>query len=163
MEQLSMFGEGPAFPLTYDDVESLYKQYIYEGETDDDTFSSSDVKTGRSYFFYGQKVFEFIPGDNDQARLKIMGEDKKPITLKPNNTAANELEKCLQALKTKKQRIFRNLISDTFGCCNDFNRCSDAKECIHKDDRFYNGCMYRTNLEAGRIFYGKNKNAGADI
>ena len=30
-------------------------------------------------------------------------------------------------------------------------------------EKGYNGCMYRTNLEAGRIFYGKNKNAGADI
>lgn len=163
MEQLSMFGEGPAFPLTYDDIESLYKQYIYEGETDDDTFTSSDVKTGRSYFFYGQKVFEFTPGDSDHARLKIVGEDKKNITLKPENTAAADLENHFQALKDKKKFIFRNLISDTFGCCNDFNRCSDAKECIHKDDRFYNGCMYRTNLEDGRIFYGENKNAGADI
>lgn len=163
MEQLSMFGEGPAFPLTYDDVEMLYKKYIYEGETDKDVFTSSEVKNGRSYFFYGQKVFEFIPGDSDQARLKILGEDKKPITLKPNSTAAHELEKSFQVLKIKKRSIFRNLISDTFGCCNDFNRCSDAKECIHKDDRFYNGCMYRTNLEAGRIFYGKNKNAETDI
>ena len=163
MEQLSMFSEGPKFPLTYDDVDQLFKQYIYEGETDADVFTASELKSGRSYFFYGQKVFEFVAGDNESARLKIVGEDKKLIALKPSSTTMAELERHLMALKTKKRVIFRNLISDTFGCCNDFERCSDEKECIHKSDRFYNGCMYRTNLEAGRIFYGKNKNAGAEL
>lgn len=163
MEQLSMFGESISFPLTYDDIDKLFNQYIYEGESDDDVFTFSELKTGRSYFFYGQKVFEFIPGDNEHVRLKIFGEDKKPITLKPTSTTKVELEGYLQDLKAKKRLVFRNLISDTFGCCNDFERCSDAKECIHKSDRFYNGCMYRTNLESGQIFYGKNKNAGAEL
>lgn len=43
-------------------------------------------------------------------------------------------------------------------CCNDFVRCSDALECLHKYDENYAGCWYRKNLEKGRIFYGKNKN-----
>lgn len=47
---------------------------------------------------------------------------------------------------------------DTFGCCNDHVRCSDAGYCLHLKDREYWGCYYRKNLEAGRIFYGKNKN-----
>ena len=47
---------------------------------------------------------------------------------------------------------------ETFGCCNDFIRCSDALECLHKDNPEYAGCYYRKNLEAGRIFYGVNKN-----
>ena len=163
MEQLSIFGEGLKFPLTYEDIDQLFKQYIYEGETDADVFTFSELKNGRSYFFYGQKVFEFVQGDNEHVRLKIMGDDKKTIVMKPSNTTSEELEGQLQTLKAKKHVIFRNLISDTFGCCNDFERCSDAKECIHKKDRFYNGCMYRTNLEAGRIFYGKNKNVGAEL
>lgn len=45
-----------------------------------------------------------------------------------------------------------------FGCCNDFNLCSDAKRCLKESDPFYLGCQYRKNLEAGRIFYGKNRN-----
>ena len=45
----------------------------------------------------------------------------------------------------------------SFGCCNDFITCSDALKCLHLDDPFYKGCGYRKNLEAGRIFYGKNK------
>lgn len=163
MEQLSMLSEELKFPLTYDDIDQLFKQYIFEGETDADVFTSSELKSGRSYFFYAQKVFEFVAGNNETARLKIIGEDKKPIILKPSSTTEVDLKGHLNDLKAKKRMIFRNLISDTFGCCNDFERCSDAKECIHKRDRFYNGCMYRTNLEAGRIFYGKNKNAGAEL
>lgn len=45
-----------------------------------------------------------------------------------------------------------------FGCCNDFILCSDARRCLKAKDPDYNGCQYRKNLEAGRIFYGKNRN-----
>lgn len=48
--------------------------------------------------------------------------------------------------------------SFSFGCCNDFRRCSDARRCLKADDPDYRGCLYRKNLEAGRIFYGNNKN-----
>lgn len=47
---------------------------------------------------------------------------------------------------------------DTFGCCNDHVRCSDAGYCLHQKDREYWGCYYRKHLEAGNIFYGSNKN-----
>ena len=45
----------------------------------------------------------------------------------------------------------------SFGCCNDFVLCSDAKKCIKTKDPYYKGCLYRKNLEEGNIFYGKNK------
>jgi hypothetical protein len=59
--------------------------------------------------------------------------------------------------------IFTKSINEStkepFGCCNSFNLCSDQKKCIHtNDDKLYRGCMYRENLKAGRIFYGKNRN-----
>ncbi|MEG1515280.1 MAG: exonuclease domain-containing protein [Clostridia bacterium] len=47
---------------------------------------------------------------------------------------------------------------EMFGCCNSFIDCSDAKKCLHQNDPEYLGCYYRQNLEAGRIFYGVNKN-----
>lgn len=51
------------------------------------------------------------------------------------------------------------MISDnTFGCCNSFLRCSDIKRCIHPNKLFASGCLYRKNLESGRIFYGDNRN-----
>lgn len=49
----------------------------------------------------------------------------------------------------------RNL---SFGCCSQYEACSDAKGCIHPDPVFSLGCQYRRNLSEGKIFYGKNKN-----
>jgi hypothetical protein len=49
-------------------------------------------------------------------------------------------------------------IKELFGCCNSFNQCSDQQKCLHLDDRFYRGCMYRNNMREGRFFYGKNRN-----
>ena len=51
-----------------------------------------------------------------------------------------------------------NEASPVFGCCNDFIRCSDAKRCLKAGDPYYRRCEYRRNLEAGRIFYGINRN-----
>lgn len=45
-----------------------------------------------------------------------------------------------------------------FGCCSQFEACSDAKKCIHPNRMYSTACSYRCNLEAGRIFYGKNRN-----
>ncbi len=152
-----MFSEKIDFPSSYDDIEKIYQQYIYEGETDDDAFTSGELKQGRSYFFYGKKAFEFNPESAGKSKLTIIYSEKKKKTL----TSASTTEELLSAyneLRDMKRQIFRNLPSEPFGCCNDFLQCSDAMKCLHTEDRFYNNCMYRKNLEAGRIFYGKNKN-----
>lgn len=44
-----------------------------------------------------------------------------------------------------------------FACCSRFVACSDAKKCIHPNPIFAASCIYRKNLEQGKIFYGKNK------
>lgn len=46
---------------------------------------------------------------------------------------------------------------DVFGCCNEFKMCSDVKSCV-KGLKFSVRCMYKKNLDAGRIFYSINKN-----
>lgn len=48
--------------------------------------------------------------------------------------------------------------SNSFGCCSKFIECSDAKKCVHENKIYSMGCKYRMNLDAGKIFYGKNKN-----
>ena len=45
-----------------------------------------------------------------------------------------------------------------FGCCSSFNECSDKKACLYPNKFYTSRCWYRTNLEKGKIFYGKNKN-----
>ena len=47
-----------------------------------------------------------------------------------------------------------------FGCCSQFIKCSDAKKCLHANKLYSKACIYRDNLEHGRIFYGKNRNIG---
>lgn len=68
----------------------------------------------------------------------------------------------LPTIKEMVQCIYAELKSKAggrmFGCCNSYVQCSDAGYCLHLKDREYWGCCYRKNLEAGRIFYGKNKN-----
>lgn len=45
-----------------------------------------------------------------------------------------------------------------FSCCSRYMQCSDEKKCLHPDFLTSLACAYKRNLEAGRIFYGKNKN-----
>lgn len=47
---------------------------------------------------------------------------------------------------------------NTFGCCHLFIECSDALKCISPFEERARLCIYRRNLEAGKIFYGKNAN-----
>lgn len=64
-----------------------------------------------------------------------------------------------ESIKKIINKIFINLFCfESFGCCGKYVECSDAKHCIHDDKAFSTACMYRKNLESGRIFYGKNKN-----
>ena len=48
--------------------------------------------------------------------------------------------------------------SDRFGCCDLYKDCSDALRCLHPNNFYARCCWYRQNLEAGKVFYGKNKN-----
>lgn len=167
MEQLSFLESSVPYPSSFEDIQSLYERFIYDGETDDDVFTWNEIQSGRSYSFYNEKVFEFIPKSNGKSRLKIPGrlfpsecskKEKNYYVLDPA-VMPFTISELLAILKSEKERIFLELNVEQFGCCNDFLRCSDAKACLHTDNRFYNGCMYRKNLEAGKIFYGKNKNA----
>ena len=152
MPQLSIFQDGILFPQTYSDLFSLYEKYIYEGEKDTDVFTWSDIKNGRSYAFYGKKVMTFIPSDTGKVKLKVNLPSGEAGTL-DSATTPEELLAWLEKLRLAKRTIFRNLIIEEFGCCNDFKRCSAVDKCIHSEDRFYNGCYYRRNLENGRNFY----------
>lgn len=154
MKQLAFINELIGFPQNYNDIQLLYNNFIYEGEKDEDAFTWSEIKEGRSYYMYGKKVFEFIPGDAKKAKLKIypINQQEKPFTLK-SSASSDELLNVLAILKEMKKKIFRNTITEQFACCHDFKNCSAVGACIHQDDRFYNGCIYRTNLEAGRNFY----------
>lgn len=44
------------------------------------------------------------------------------------------------------------------GCCSHYMDCSDTLRCVQTDPLISMACIYRQNLKAGRVFYGKNKN-----
>ena len=54
--------------------------------------------------------------------------------------------------------VLSELGGESFGCCSRYVQCSDAKKCVNPNFMMSLACSYRRNLEAGRIFYGKNKN-----
>ena len=63
-----------------------------------------------------------------------------------------------EALAGVDQYVLDNYSPEPFGCCSKYMACSDAKKCLHDDKLRAKGCMYKANLDSGRIFYGKNRN-----
>ncbi len=55
-----------------------------------------------------------------------------------------------------------NKNSDFFGCCGLYRECSDAGHCVHPDAERAKMCRYRSNLDMGNIFYGKNAQSFKD-
>lgn len=66
------------------------------------------------------------------------------------------------SLKRELSILFMTVLSEMggeyFGCCHRYKECSDEKKCVNPDIMMAMACYYKRNLEAGRIFYGKNKN-----
>ena len=175
--QTSMFEKELSFPHTYVELDQYYDKYIRTTWEEADAFTWNPLLAdGRSYFFYGQKIFEFYPGNSAKAKLKLPGYMLRKLMIeKPNmkdttlysvtekDLSTEQLQDAFMLLAEKQKDIFRNTVTEIFGCCNDFMKCSDEKKCLYPEDRFYNGCQYRRNLEAGRIFYGKNRNIDGDV
>lgn len=94
--------------------------------------------------FYGLK---------DQVKLKTS--DLLWATASFNNEI---LTKILGNINKVFERCYLSEAVEPFGCCSRYEECSDKKTCIHPDIKLASGCYYKTNLEDGRIFYGKNRN-----
>lgn len=43
--------------------------------------------------------------------------------------------------------------SSKFGCCAKYKECSKVGKCLHDNLLYSKACIYRSNLEAGKIFY----------
>lgn len=70
----------------------------------------------------------------------------------------------LDVLEQEIQDIFSEMFlqymstAESFGCCSKYVECSDEKRCVQNDVRLRCSCIYKKNLDSGKIFYGKNKN-----
>lgn len=59
-----------------------------------------------------------------------------------------------EALTKILNKVFLDSFSfPAFGCCSLYKECSKEKHCLHSDLLYATACMYRKNLEAGKIFY----------
>ena len=70
----------------------------------------------------------------------------------------NSLSGFFEALLQQAVGNHETPADDAFGCCSKWEKCSDEKMCLHHNLLYAKRCMYRKHLEAGRIFYGKNRN-----
>lgn len=95
--------------------------------------------------------------------------NSKSVKLLDNGTIQIDIEKddkkLYDLISTLKPVLIRTYIFlcenepvHKFACCSRFEKCSDAKSCIHPDKKYAKGCFYKKNLESGKIFYGRNRN-----
>lgn len=96
-------------------------------------------------------ALEYVPEISGASATK----DTAHIPLATDNDSLAAIKNMLIDIYEQRRA---QVSGDPFGCCNDHVRCSDAGYCLHLKNEDYWGCIYRKNLEAGRIFYGKNKN-----
>ena len=160
---------------TFGDInpEKIYQAICSIVENDQDV-ALNIGKTTTSILFFGEKVFGIRINSKTQcldtieecvapyaSRItgaKLIQTEKQTSVQIPLMTDEASMPVVHEMLKTLFQECFNRQNVEMFGCCNDHVRCSDARCCLHADDKFYLGCIYRKNLEAGRIFYGKNRN-----
>ena len=152
------------------DYESIYRSILAMTDEDEANVKLNILKTGASIFMYGSLAFSIRINSRAQCldtKLAVARDyvDKIDGASCSNDTArfpiATAPEACAVVADMvnavcKDRREAQTGVA--FGCCNDFIRCSDALKCLKAKDPDYIGCQYRKNLEAGRIFYGKNRN-----
>lgn len=99
----------------------------------------------------GDEVSKSQEKDDQQSSDEVY-DDRFRIPLDSNNL--------IEWVRNVVQYKISNYVTaaPSFGCCSQFQECSDAKKCIHPNRMYSTACSYRSNLEAGRIFYGRNRN-----
>lgn len=70
----------------------------------------------------------------------------------------SQIDEVLKQRESLLSIALAELEDESFGCCSRYEICSDEKHCVQPDPILALSCAYRKNLEAGRIFYGKNRN-----
>lgn len=76
------------------------------------------------------------------------------VIIRKNDDALSEFVKCHIEYRIEHY----SSKASTFGCCSKFIQCSDARKCLHENRLYSKACSYRIHLDAGEIFYGKNRN-----
>lgn len=100
---------------------------------------------------FAEKITEVKNTDKETGDVYIT--KKYSLYVPLNNT---EIYTFLYDMLFKAVKDFKP--SERFGCCDKNVECSNALKCLHDNAFYARSCWYRINLEAGRIFYGENRN-----
>jgi hypothetical protein len=132
-----------------------------------------EIKTNKNFstlWLSGIAVFRFNTKKNEDL-IEISNQYIGLLRLAGNTEIIKDIANwstVAQDSKTNEQilmnisKIFNKCYTDSavdiFGCCSRYLECSNKKLCVHPDKINARGCMYKANLDRGRIFYGKNRN-----
>ena len=94
-----------------------------------------------------KEKFENVQYKEYDLYIRISIDDINQIDILENEIQDSFIEMFLQYMNTE----------ESFGCCSKYVECSDAKHCVQTDVRLRCSCMYKKNLDSGKIFYGKKK------
>ena len=136
-----------------------------------EAFAVSDIKSGKTVTLYRIKALQAME-KKGQLFLSFLQEDvdapdevglpykklQSTQTVRFELSSVADIHKLESFIFTAFLRCEETANLTPFGCCDLFLSCSDAGQCLRMDDPVFWGCLYRRNLEKGRIFYGKNKN-----
>ena len=104
----------------------------------------------RQYLPEDAEIMPETKTDKETRTVRIRIKDTSPHL---TGYIRSHTEYCVQHYQSKEAR---------FGCCSQMEACSDARKCLHTNKLYSKACMYRENLESGRIFYGKNRNTDGE-
>lgn len=123
---------------------------INKYKTKDDAF---EVRVG----YDATEFIGLLPGAKDKGQVPKSTFRKFVFDKNQMNTI---LDGWLDYIDKLIEYELRNYSSKAtrFACCSHFVECSDAKSCVHPNKLYACACYYKANLDAGKIFYGKNKN-----
>lgn len=153
------------------DVNSVYNQIIKTLEENDKSTEEMLLKPNSNYYsvYISTSVaFRIKLGRKKYIEVKSRYEDlinddvisskikSVPDWVRIEINSENDILKISNVILEIYDTIFEAI--EQFGCCHRFLECSNKKEYVHPDKKRAKGCAYKENLEAGRIFYGKNAN-----
>ncbi len=101
---------------------------------------------------------DFIKSQNAQVSAEDqLAEETKEWSRIPI-TSLNDVLSLTEPLSIVFMLVLSELGGEHFGCCARYEQCSDERKCVNPDFFLSLACAYKHHIEAGHIFYGKNKN-----
>lgn len=98
----------------------------------------------------------------DDPRLQLVKTKAKSPKWRKIEVSPEALEPLSAAICADIKDYLLTYPSD-FGCCDLYEKCSDAGHCLMKDQDMAAGCYYKRNLMSGRVFYGSRAKKGGDL